>query len=496
MGCTPCHYVIADNGCCQPNHVFDPKMNSFYGGDNHCFFDADTTRNSNCTPGLSTGLYRPCGPLNVCLCSCVNTTLTSVSAKAKITLLVTFNYANEKQNQTIEIIPGNIYTLSYIEDGVLKQCTGMVKDIYKVVSTNNETLYKISIDCSANYTNQVVIIKTDQLRSIRNYTPYAEEDSTISNSVQRYGTTLAATISKCIITNGVIDKNGNITDGIIIAGEIDGYTTDGIAQGINSSNHEIVVINGKTLNGSITEGRILNAILRSGDVDGMKDDQTGIVEKATIKGIISNVVAINTVVTGGKTSDGKVINPVLEGSYVTDAIITGDDMITTGGITCGNITTGGTTTGGTATGGTATGNIDGNRYVIEGGVTTGDLVTTGGVVTGGTIIGGTHIGAAIIGATIKGGVVSGGLTTGGTTTGGTFTTTKSHDAAIGKNVENTYLENPDYSPRIFNPPIENTGKDDSRNTLIAYGINDVGGINVRFNTSERMAKDLYEERKD
>ena len=502
MACHDCHYVIADNPCCyEINHVFDPIPASYYGGDNHCCGDYCTTRNSNNSPGLETGLFHPCGPLNVCLCRNVSTTLTAVTATSKITLLVTFNYADCSQNRTVEIAAGNIYTISYIENAQLKTCTGKVTDIYKVYSDNDETLYKIKIDCSVNYSNQVVIIKTDQLRSCKLYQQYSEEDSTIDNSLHRYGTTVAQVIKDAIVTDATIDKNGNIVKGNVIDGYINGgYTVDGIATGTNSHGHSITVINGKTHNGQITNGEIINGVVRSGDVCGKKDDDTGIVEHATIKGIISNLVIINTIVKGGKTTDGETIDPTLIDSIVTGAIITGNDMITTGGVTVGNITTGGTTVGGTGTGGTANGFIDGKMYTIENGITKGNLTTVGGVVTGGTIIGGTHIGNAIYNATIKGGVCSDGTTTGGTTTNGVITTALANHANITKDAQYINKTHPDYRDLTFNPPVEDLPSNGcdccgkvslkaKRDKLMIYGNPD--GTDIRSTMSDKWMDDFH-----
>lgn len=491
MGCSSCHYTISDNSkCYSVNHVFDYKNQAFYGTDNGAC-DCDTTRNSNTSPGLLTGLYRPGGPLTICLCSQMDSMLTRVTAKSKVSLLITFNYTNETNNKTAEIIPNNIYTFQYIENGEFKQCSGKVIDIYRVQSDGEDTLFKIKIDCSVDYANNVVIIKTDQIRGVKEYFKYAEEDTTISNSKHRFGTTLASIINDAIITNAVIDKNNNILDGTIIDGTIIGYTVDGIANGTNSNGHEIYTINGKTQNGRIAEGRILNGVLRSGSVDGIKDDATGIVEKATIKGIISDLVIVNTLVTGGKTLEGTVINPVIKDSVVVDAVITGDDMITTGGITMGNITTGGTTTGGTATGGIASGEIDGNRYNITDGETTGKLTTTGGVVVGGIVIGGTKIGNAIINGVVKGGVCHGGTTTGGTTSNGTLSGNKTANVPIGKDfthINNT--SNKSYIDKQFNPQVEGFGDmtNPYKNRLVVYGNKD--GSNIKSNMSDKWAEDI------
>lgn len=434
-----CHHI--------ENHTFDPNPcgpcgpQAYYGTDNHSqFFDVSHTKASVAMPGVMSGLYNPCGPLNLC-CSCGTASiLTGVTTTANMYLELEFSYTNSCLNKKIKIEKDGIYTIDYLEDGTIKRCSGKISDIYKVYTVDDkDNIYKITVDCSANYTNNVVVMKTDQIRNISVYTPYADEDTTILNSLHRYGTTIGM-VKNAIVTNATVDKNGNILEGTIIEGIVEGYTHDGIATGENNNKHTITTINARTYGGHITGGMILNGIVRSGDVDGIVEEGTNITEKATVKGIISNCVIVNTIIEGGKTDQGTIIDPTLQNSIVIDGTITGD-IVTTGGITAGDITTGGITTGGTVVGGTATGTIDDNRYTIEGGVTTGDnLVTTGGVVVGGTIIGGTQIGSVIVGAVIKGGTCTGGTTTGGTTTGGTIIPSKTFETPIAKP-----SRNPDYN---------------------------------------------------
>lgn len=428
------------------NHMYEKNPTAYYGSDNHPRnIDVARTKVSTCTPGVMSGLYRADGPLNICPASCVNSILTNVITTSKMYLDLKFKYTNSLMDKIVRLEQGKIYTIDYIENGDIKRCSGMVTDIYKIYKIdNNDNLYKIKIDCSTNYSNSVVIIKNDQIRDCKIYIPYSEEDTTILNSSHKYATTVGD-IKEAIITNASVDKNGNILEGTIVDGIVYGHTVDGLANGQNQSHHEIYVKNGNTIGGRIINGLILNGIVRSGDIDGKLDETTLITEKATVKGIIANVVIVNSTVEGGKTSNGTIINPIIENSTVSDAQITGDDLITTGGVTIGNITTGGTTIGGTATGGTATGNIDNERFTIEDGITTPidsdhQLVTTGGTVVGGTIIGGTQIGNAIINATIKGGVVTGGVTTGGTTSGGTLIPTNTANVSIAKPIG----YNPDY----------------------------------------------------
>lgn len=419
------------------NHMYDHNPPAYYGTDNHpLFIDVAHTKVSVGCPGIQSGLYRHDGPL--CLCPTMGTAsiLTNVECNSVMSLKLKFTYTNSQMDKTVSLEQGKVYTIDYIEDGNVKRCTGLIDDIYKIYNVDDtDNLYKIRIDCSQSYSHSVVIIKNDQIRDLKEYVKYADEDTTIDNSSHKYGTTVGF-IKDAIITNATLDKNHNLIDGTIVDGEVHGYTSDGLAYGTNSSGHNIYVKNGQTYGGRIIGGMVLNGIVRSGDIDGEQDDETLIIENATVKGMIDKVVIVNSIVEGGKTSNGVFVSPTITNSIVVDGQITGDDMITTGGITAGDITTGGTTTGGTITGGTATGIIDDNQYNIEDGTTTvrdGEkLVTVGGVVTGGTIVGGTKVGSVIIGATVIGGVCTGGTTTGGTTTGGTLVPVKVNETPITK----------------------------------------------------------------
>lgn len=414
-----------------PNHIFDPNPPAYYGTWNHLCGKDCANRVSVSQPGVASGLYGPTGPINICPAFCTSTILTGVTADAYITLKITFRFTNEQFNKEVIVSPNKIYTITYLEDGNLKKCSGKVTNIFKVNSLENDTIYKIKIDCSSNYSNSVVVMKTDQIRDIVQYQQYAEEETTINESFHRGGTTAAAVLKDAVIINATLDANNNIIDGKIVSATItNGTTVDGVAEGYNSRNHRINVVNGTTNGGIIQKGNILNGVLRSGDVDGIKDDTTGITEHAKVKGIISNAVIVNSEVIGGTTKNGTIIDATINNSTVKDAKVTGEDMVTVGGITIGNITTNGTTTGGSATGGYAIGTIDGRQYILTDGETTGNLTTTGGILIGGEIVGGTRVGNMILNAVIKGGTVTGGITVGGNTTNGSLMPIKAADLPI------------------------------------------------------------------
>ena len=435
-------HIGAPFDCDHINHVFDPDPPAFYGTWNHLYGFDVTNRVSVTQPGVDSGLYRKCGPLSCGCCCNTSTMLTNVQCTAKLILSVTLVYTNKDMNKTVDIIPGNKYTIQYLDKGNVVQCSGVVTNIYKVEQLQTENdIYKIRLDCSVEGSSNVVVIKSDQIRGVEEYIKYADEDTTIRDVTHNYGTTLAASIDNAIIIDAELDANKNIVRGTIIAGTLtDARTVDGVAVGTNNMAHKITLLNAVSYGGEITGGMVLNGVVRSGDVDG-DQEETGYITHATIKGSVSHMVIINTRITQAYTKGvGKVIDPTLKDSIVVDATVSGTDMVTTGGVTSGDLTTGAITHGGIADGGTSYGFIDGLPFVIVGGTTKGDLTTSGGVVAGGTIIGGIRVGNVIQGATIKGGVARNGTTYGGTTTGGTLMPAAANETPIAKSV----LMNPDY----------------------------------------------------
>lgn len=407
--------------CNHINHAFDPKPPAFYGTWDHLFGHDISHRVSLGQPGVQSGLYRKCGPLNCACCGKV-TMLTGVDASAKLILTVHLSYSDSSMNKDIDIEPGYIYTLEYLNEGELCQCTGLVTNIYKVSQLDETTnLYKINVDCSTQYSHNVVVIKTDQLRGIAKYQPYYGEDTSIRSAWHLYGTTISQMILDAVIVDAELDKDRNLVKGRIIRGTLqNATTTSGICIGENSSNHNIILYNASSTGGNILDGLIVNGIVASGDIDGETEEDTGYIVRATVKGTLRNVLIVDSKVTGCSvpSETGTLLTPIIEDSRVLDATVTGDDMVTTGGITVGNITIHGTTVGGIARGGIAIGQIDGKDFTIFGGTTISngsEMITSDGIVVGGTIVGGSRVGNAIYGATITGGVVTRGITTGGAT---------------------------------------------------------------------------------
>lgn len=423
----------------------------------------DTSQFANGCPGVCSGLYHPDGPLNLGQANINPTYLTAVHTECQFSLRVTFNYSNKKFNTSVDLSVGTIYNVVYLENGEIYRCTGKCSDIWKVYGTDNAVYYKIKFDCSVDYNNHTVIIKNDQIRGLSVYTGYENEDTSIENSEHSYGTT-SGVLDDAVITHATMDANGNFIDGTVIKGTLTGYTCDGIAKGLNKSGHNITTVHTITENGNLQNGKIISGRFISGSINGgYTDPQTNIKYDVEVHGKICHVIIINSSVKGGTSSEGTIITPEISDGIVYNAVITGSDLVTTGGVTVGNITTGGTSIGGTGTGGTAVGVIDGQVYTIEEGTTEPEsgksLVTSGGVVTGGAIVGGIQEGNLIIGATIQGGVVTQGTTINGVTKNGTFIPTPVNPLPIGKVVlqnENERDLYPDDHPKTRKDPI--TGK--------------------------------------
>lgn len=487
------------HGCNRINHVFDPNPPAFYGTWNNLYGFNPTSRVSMAQPGIETGLYRVNGPLHFRPCQNNITMLTGVETLAKISLLLKFNYTNSMCNTIVELNIGKLYTVKYLEDGMIKGCTGLCTNIYKVEQLNeNQAIYKIRFDCSTNYSNNVVVVKSDQIRELKEYVPYQDEDVTLTNATHTYATTLGKLIENVVIENAELDENKNIITGIIKQGNIiEGKTIDGIISGTNNSGHNIIMRYGHTTGGNITEGIILSGIVRKGEIiDGIKDEKTGKTRGATVKGTVAECMITNSKVTGAKTTyteQAIVIDPTIKDGRLFDATISGNNMVTKGGVTVGNITTGGITIGGNATGGTAVGYINNECFSIIDGTTTvtnpnpftdqeienfikgngtntkdgilntgitgintsGRLITQNGTLVGGTVMGGIKMGNAIYGAVIIGGTVSGGVTTGGITTTketpkgklilGFSDTIKDNGVPYDRNSDNYIKHNPSYS---------------------------------------------------
>lgn len=423
MSCN-CHnhnHIGPPNNCNHINHVFDPKPPTFYGTWNHLYGHDITNKVSVSQPGIQSGLYRNCGPLNCSCCGNV-TMLTGVETSAKIILTVHLSYSDSKLNTSIDIEPGKVYTIEYLNEGELCRATGLVSNIYKISQLDDTTnIYKINLDCSTQYAHNVVVIKSDQIRGVVKYIPYYGEDTSMESAWHLYGTTIAYKITDAVIIDAELDKNKNLVKGKIIQGTIiNGTTTEGLCIGENPLKHNLIISSPCSTGGNVLEGYIMNGVVASGDIDGITEDDTGYIVHATIRGNLRDVLLVDTKISNARVANnvGSLITPVIENSRVFNATVSGDDMVTTGGVTIGNVTMNAVTTGGTAKGGIAIGQIEGKDFTIMGGTTVANnaaLVTERGIVVGGTVIGGSKVGQVIYGATVKGGICTRGITTNGVT---------------------------------------------------------------------------------
>lgn len=373
--------------------------------------------------------------LKKCCCGNNNTVklyITDVQVSACYTITITIQYSDGSSDSVV-IEKGKRYTFEYLENGCVNRVVGVVDAIGKLSSgiTGNcpcadpsSQDYIIQVDASSAYNSSVVTFKTSNLRGISYYTQYEDEDTTIASSVTR-GATVVGTINNLRIEEATIDSNGNVLKGKIVAGQIsEGHCIidGGSSTGNNPNGHKIVVVNGQTIGGTITEGSIISAVLTSPIVQGFTVNGSRL-ENATITAPNGKVVAVDASISGGKTVNGTVIEPTMTNSLVSGGTRYGSDMVTTGGTVVGNVCYGGTITGGTLYGGVATGIINCDSYMIENGETTGGY-SVKSIVYDGKIVGGKQIGDTIIGAVVYGGRAECGITTGGTTTIGASGTIK------------------------------------------------------------------------
>lgn len=343
-------------------------------------------------------------------------TLLEVETRPNLRLEVTLKYTDTAKNTTILLESGIRYNIVYLKNGELHRIIGRVigcSRIYKPLNAaypQEPIEYMIRIDASSDYASLVVDMKTSQIRSIKKYIQYEEEDNTTLKSTSTNGGIISGDITSATIKNATWDEasgkisGGDITDGK--GGSQDGGTTDGK----NNDGHQVYYDNTHVIDYTITAGKIIAGTVQDVTYPDPNDKTT--IQCKTIAGAIING---NPSTTGGTATGGYIINAVIVGSVVTGGTRTGSDMITTGATVVDLIGTGGITTGGTLHGGTATGTIDGKTFTII------DGDTTGGSTTGGSVIGGdvTGTGTVVItGAKIVGGSATG-ITTGGTTTIGT-----------------------------------------------------------------------------
>jgi len=349
-------------------------------------------------------------------------TLLDVDTYPNLRLDIVLRYTDSTLNKKVRLERGTKYEIIYLTDGELHKVVGKIMGVGKILRKEADgypkyaTEYLIKVDGSSECGSLIVTMRSSQIRDVKVFIKYADEDTTINTAVNSGGT-VTGVVNDVTISNPVIDSGGNISGGDVDNGKPapSKYTIiGGTSCGGNPNGNTIVVINPTNITGgTIVAGKIIQGTCPDGYTI---DPVTGKLTTTMINGaVINNATVKDCTVTGGT-----VINPVLEGSIVSGGSRSGSDMVTTGATVIGSIATGGVTTGGTLTGGTAVGQIDGNNFIITDGQTTGGK-STGGTVTGGVVSGGTVIGNTTIGATITGGLWTGGTTVNGITSYGTIT---------------------------------------------------------------------------
>ena len=406
--------------------------------------------------------------------------VTDVSATSSYTVDLTISYS-DGSSKTTTLSKNTKYLIKYVQDGQLLQVVGIITAIGKVNNTTSCTCdccntedYLIKLDCSSEYSSSVVIIKSSTIRDISVYTKYADEDTTIQDSVVR-GATLIGRVESIKILEATITLDGIVTKGKIVKGAPDctnAVVADGCATGENEKGHTIVVINGTTLGGNIMTGQVTSGKVYSYIItDGETDPETGTVTNCTVEAEKGMLIATSVSVIGGTTTNGTVIDPTLNPSMVAGGTRIGTDLVTTGAIVIDGIAYGGNCEGGVLYGGTATGEIDGRVYTIEEGVTKGGY-SNKCTVTGGTVKGGTIIGNTIVGATVYGGTAECGITMQGVTTLGEEGIIRAGTFQFPEGLITTINAHANTDVAAFEKDIDN---------LVVWWTSDVGGFHFGTN---------------
>lgn len=364
---------------------------------------------------------RKCPAMNSCKLQPLFVTDVAAESHYTIDLIITYS---DGSTSTTTLTRYNKYVIKYVENGLLKQVVGVIVAIGKVNDNSNCTCeccnnedFLIKVDASVEYNSNTVIIRTSSIRDISIYTKYADENSNIENATIR-GASFVGNATDVKIINCTIDESGKISAGTIIKGtpDMENCTfSDGCVTGLNSKNHEIVVIDSKYCNGLISDGKVLSGYAYEFTIEGGETDtETGITTDCTM--IAERAMIISTDITAfeGVSYNGTVIDPTIINSTVVGGDRTGADMITTGGIAMNGIYYSGTTEGGNIVGGTASGFIGDKEYVITNGITK-DGFSTKTTVEGAIIEGGKIVGSSTIGAIAKGGIAKCGVSFEGTT---------------------------------------------------------------------------------
>lgn len=352
--------------------------------------------------------------------------LVDVATIPILSVYIDFTYSDPAFDKRVKLERDYRYRVTYLEDRLIHRDIGTITNIRRIFDPGIETVheepmppeYVITLDASSKYGSNVKHIKTSQIRDIKRYTEYMDEDPTIKDAEVHGGTTTGKSTNIVIRHIDYDEEKGIIKGGKVESGTVIGETSNGITNGQIDNGKTVTVVDNVVDGGKIDAGVIIHAEIDEDMPHRIEVDPDG---SKSFYGSIVNFIIVNTHITGGKSIGGKIVDIETFNTTVYGGIISGNNMYTIGGITKGEITYGGTTIGGTVVGGDSIGTWNGRVIHRDGDIVTTDGVTSGGVITGGTVIGGTVIGEYIYNATVIGGTGTANITTGGHTTGGKVT---------------------------------------------------------------------------
>lgn len=352
--------------------------------------------------------------------------LVDVATIPILSVYIDFTYSDPAFDKRVKLERDYRYRVTFLEDRLIQRMVGTITNIRRIFDPEIETSsglpmppeYVVTLDASTKYGSNVKHIRTSQIRDIKRYTEYMDEDPSMKDAEVHGGTTVGKSTNIVIRFVEYDEDKGVIKGGKVDSGTVLGNTTNGITNGTINNGKVVTVVDNTVDGGKIDAGVVIHAEIDEDMPHKFVVEPDG---SKTFHGSVVNFIIVNTHITGGKSLGGKIVDIETFNTVVYGGIITGKDMYTIGGITKGDITYGGTTIGGTVVGGDAIGSWNGRVIHRDGDIVTVDGITTGGIITGGTVLGGDRIGEYIYNGVVIGGSGSANVTTGGYTTGGKIT---------------------------------------------------------------------------
>ena len=421
--------------------------------------------------------------------------LLDIKTRHYLYLDMDLNYVDPLLNRRVRVNKGIKYRILYLNKRhELTRIVGIVTGIAPLYKPDDwaHREFVLKVDCSTDNASNVHRIRTNDIRAIREYVEHMDEDTTIKNGKTESVNTTANKIVDMVIVDPKIDDNGNIIDGKIIDGKIDdGKTDGGITEGDNDNGNHIVVIDDIVDGGEIKKGDIIHGTTTEDTI--IEKDSDGKVIKIT--GTIINVIIYNTTIINGISFGGTVINPDRTNVTVYGGTISGDTMITHGGITVNNITMHGTTEGGIINGGYGVTSWNGRvMYIYDIKTATGGTANNC-IINGGVISGGTGHGTTYYGTTVIGGTGTNGMSINNTVTGGYFSYERKYDSTKFSNNTRFIDENGRSKPWLpktdrHDYHDEGDGKKDPNDyrddNLFKVGVGDVTGVITNFHGKDTI----------